>query len=48
MTFSAPTSDFFDDGLVHSHDWSRTTPPGQHHRDACESESSEGEMVLGE
>ena len=25
MTFAAPTSDFYDDGLVHSHDWSRTT-----------------------
>ena len=30
MTHSAPT-DFYDDGLVHSHDWSRSTPPGAHH-----------------
>ena len=32
MTHSAPT-DFYDDGLVHSHDWSRSTPPGAHHAD---------------
>ncbi len=32
MTHSAPT-DFYDDGLVHSHDWSRSTPPGTHHSD---------------
>jgi len=31
MTFSAPSYDFFDDGLVHSHDWSRNTPPGGSH-----------------
>ncbi len=30
MTFSAPSFDF-DDGLVHSHDWSRNTPPGGDH-----------------
>ena len=32
MTFSAPT-DYYDDGLVHAHAWSRTTPPGQHHKE---------------
>lgn len=31
MTYAAPTNDFYDDGLVHSHGWSRTTPPGTHH-----------------
>jgi hypothetical protein len=30
MTFSAPSFDY-DDGLVHSHDWSRSTPPGGDH-----------------
>jgi hypothetical protein len=31
MTFSAPSFDFYDDGLVHGHDWSRSTPPGGKH-----------------
>jgi hypothetical protein len=31
MTYAAPSFDFYDDGLVHSHDWSRNTPPGVHH-----------------
>jgi hypothetical protein len=31
MTYAAPSFDFYDDGLVHSHDWSRNTPPGTHH-----------------
>jgi hypothetical protein len=31
MTYAAPSFDFYDDGLVHSHDWSRNTPPGIHH-----------------
>ncbi len=31
MTYPAPAADFFDDGLVHSHDWSRSTPPGCAH-----------------
>jgi hypothetical protein len=26
MTYAAPSFDFYDDGLVHSHDWSRNTP----------------------
>jgi hypothetical protein len=34
MTYAAPTFDFYDDGLVHSHDWSRNTPPGSHHADS--------------
>ncbi len=34
MTHAAPSYDFYDDGLVHSHDWSRSTPPGAHHADA--------------
>ncbi len=33
MTFSAPSFDCYDDGLVHSHDWSRNTPPGGAHND---------------
>ncbi len=33
MTFSAPSHDFYDDGLVHSHDWARNTPPGGAHGD---------------
>jgi hypothetical protein len=31
MTYAAPTTDHYDDGLVHSHDWARNTPPGTHH-----------------
>ena len=34
MTYAVPSYDFYDDGLVHSHDWSRSTPPGAHHADA--------------
>jgi hypothetical protein len=33
MTYAAPTGDY-DDGLVHSHDWSRNTPPGGHPHEA--------------
>ncbi len=33
MTFTAPDCDFYDDGLVHSHNWSRNTPPGGGHND---------------
>jgi hypothetical protein len=36
MTFSAPSFDF-DDGLVHSHNWSRNTPPGGDHREKASS-----------
>ena len=31
MTYPAPSFDYYDDGLVHSHNWSRNTPPGTHH-----------------
>jgi len=31
MTYAAPSCDFYDDGLVHGHDWARATPPGAHH-----------------
>ncbi len=31
MTYAAPSSDSYDDGLVHAHEWSRSTPPGGHH-----------------
>jgi len=35
MTYAAPHADSFDDGLVHSHDWSTAaTAPGCHHKDA--------------
>jgi len=33
MTYSAPPADYYDDGLVHAHQWSRATPPGGHHSD---------------
>ncbi len=48
MTFAAPTSDFYDDGLVHSHDWSRTTPPGQHHRETSHTKPAEHEKTRGQ
>ncbi len=31
MTYSAQNFVFYDDGLVHSHDWARNTPPGGKH-----------------
>ena len=31
MTYAAPSCDFYDDGLVHSHQWARNTPPGGTH-----------------
>lgn len=31
MTYAAPSTDYYDDGLVHAHDWSRATPPGIAH-----------------
>jgi hypothetical protein len=34
MTYAVASFDFFDDGLVHAHQWSRATPPGQHHTEA--------------
>ncbi len=40
MTYAAPT-DFYDDGLVHSHDWSRNTPPGVHHAERHQSNGHE-------
>ncbi len=33
MTYAAPSCDFYDDGLVHSHQWARNTPPGGKHTD---------------
>ncbi len=33
MTYAAPTCDFYDDGLVHGHQWARNTPPGGKHGD---------------
>ena len=33
MTYSAPSCDFYDDGLVHSHQWARNTPPGGKHNE---------------
>ena len=33
MTYPAPSFDAYDDGLVHSHDWSRNTPPGGEHNE---------------
>ena len=37
MTYAAPSTDFFDDGLVHSHQWARNTPPGGKHGDEVRS-----------
>jgi hypothetical protein len=28
MTYAAPSCDFYDDGLVHSHQWARNVAPG--------------------
>ena len=28
MEYTAPACDFYDDGLVHSHHWASSTPPG--------------------
>jgi hypothetical protein len=39
MTYFAPSYDFYDDGLVHSHDWARNTPPGGKHGDKSHSQS---------
>ena len=33
MTYAAPSCDFYDDGLVHSHQWARNTPAGGRHSD---------------
>ena len=43
MTHSAPT-DFYDDGLVHSHDWSRSTPPGGQHTERHQSNDRDRHM----
>jgi hypothetical protein len=34
MTYNVASFDFFDDGLVHAHEWSRATPPGQSHTES--------------
>jgi hypothetical protein len=39
MTFAA-SCDFYDDGLVHAHEWSRATPPGTHHLEGRRSSAS--------
>ncbi len=41
MTHATPTFDFYDDGLVHSHDWSRSTPPGGKHSERTHQSSTE-------
>jgi hypothetical protein len=40
MTYTAPSCDFYDDGLVHSHDWARALPPGAHHSETRRSTQS--------
>ena len=40
MTYAAPSFDFYDDGLVHSHDWSRSTPPGRAPRESARSHAT--------
>ena len=42
MTHTAPSFDFYDDGLVHSHDWSRSTPPGVHHAEGRAQQGASG------
>jgi len=39
MTYSAPSFDCYDDGLVHGHDWARNTPPGGKHGEYAPSQS---------
>lgn len=34
MTYAAPSCDFYDDGLVHSHNWANSTPPGGNHAES--------------
>ena len=40
MTFTAPSFDYYDDGLVHGHEWSRSTPPGQSHQEVSRNHPS--------
>lgn len=40
MTYAAPSFDSYDDGLVHSHDWSRATRPGSHHAEGRRDDKS--------
>jgi hypothetical protein len=47
MTYAAPSYDFYDDGLVHGHDWSRSTPPGQQHKDSSHGVSPSHERDEG-
>jgi hypothetical protein len=35
MTYTAPSFDYYDDGLVHGHDWARNTPPGSRAGESC-------------
>ena len=42
MTFAAPSHDFYDDGLVHSHDWARNTAPGGHHAEGRRQSAGRG------
>jgi hypothetical protein len=42
MTYSAPACDLYDDGLVHSHDWARNTPPGGKHGDRTHTRATHG------
>ena len=45
MTYAAPASDCYDDGLVHSHHWSRSTPPGETPADSRASGTREHDAV---
>lgn len=40
MTFTAPSFDYYDDGLVHGHEWARSTPPGQSHQEVSRNHPS--------
>jgi hypothetical protein len=40
MTYAAPSFDYYDDGLVHSHSWARNTPPGGKHGERTHASAS--------
>jgi hypothetical protein len=47
MTYAAPAFDYYDDGLVHGHEWSRATPPGTHHSESVKSRPASTQQQAG-
>lgn len=41
MSQSPQNVEFYDDGLVHSHDWASATPPGGNHAERRAAERDE-------